>query len=62
VAVFTDATACLPRHLEHEERPQAGGGRRQPDLTGALVGAAGDGGTTAIQAMYHASSVLASCR
>jgi multicomponent Na+:H+ antiporter subunit A len=27
VAVFTYATAYLPRHLEHEERPQAEGRR-----------------------------------
>jgi multicomponent Na+:H+ antiporter subunit A len=27
VAVFTYATAYVPRHLEHEERPQADGGR-----------------------------------
>ena len=27
VAVFTYATAYLPRHLEHEERPQADGAR-----------------------------------
>ena len=61
MAVFTDATAYLPRHLEHEEQPQADGGRHQPDLTGSARRGGGDGGTTAIQAMYHASSVLASC-
>jgi multicomponent Na+:H+ antiporter subunit A len=30
VAVFTYATAYLPRHLEHEERPPAEGGPSTP--------------------------------